>query len=177
MTMARLTSLAGIFRRSSTSGIPVGTWRSSSKASSPLPYRPCRSLALTDVNLLAISVDLSGSNDESQPSDSWLAKVGMLESPQEIRLPLFERTHIRDSDRPDRPGLDIRGEKTRKQVVQSKHKYRNHDRPIFKHSNANQNRMRAIWNQPSDKYASDSGSRNFLSMVGVSCNPIRGNIL
>jgi hypothetical protein len=61
-------------------------------------YSASPSLALTYVNLLANLADLSGSNDEFLPSDSWLAKVGMLGSPQEIRLPGLERTQIRDAE-------------------------------------------------------------------------------
>lgn len=81
-------------------------------------YGPSRSPALTYVNLLAISVELSDSDDETPPSDSWLVKMAMLGSPQEIRRPVFEQTHIRDEES---PGLDLSEEKTRKKVLQPKH--------------------------------------------------------
>jgi hypothetical protein len=52
--------------------------------------------------------------------------------------------------------------------------YRSHNRPIFKYWNRNQNRMKALWNQPSNKYAPDKGQPDFLPIIGASCNPAKG---
>jgi len=54
------------------------------------------------------------------------------------------------------------------------HTYRSYNLPIFKYWNRNQNRVKAIWNQPSSKYASDNGQPNFLPIIGLSCIPAKG---
>lgn len=129
--MARFTSLEGISRRSSTSGIGVGTRRASSKAASlfprwnlakepnnktwvtgvrghlhwPMPaceFRPDTCTpAWTSVQIWAFPVEPSVFDEESPVPDSWFEKRAASGSPQEIKPHVFEWTPLTDKERPE----------------------------------------------------------------------------